>query len=217
MKVWMRGRWASLTASQAASMSALWVRARPQITGPSTLREISSHGLEVAGRGDREAGLDHVDAERGRAAGRSPPSRRCSARCRATARRRAGWCRRCGRGLRQMRWSPSDLPPSRCLRMILCLAAIAPPSAIPPEGGGEGEAPGCRSDGSFGVPSLAYAPRASHKPRQRHQLARALRDGDRGRGDRQRLLGDQRRPARRWRRTSTPTSTRSSGWSTPTP
>ena len=41
MKVWMRGRWASRTAPQAASMSALWVRARPQITGPSTLREIS--------------------------------------------------------------------------------------------------------------------------------------------------------------------------------
>src|SRR5258707_834205 len=41
MKVWMRGRWASRTAPQAASMSALWVRARPQTTGPSTLREIS--------------------------------------------------------------------------------------------------------------------------------------------------------------------------------
>ncbi len=40
MKVWMRGRAASLIAPQAASMSALWVRARPQITGPSTMREI---------------------------------------------------------------------------------------------------------------------------------------------------------------------------------
>ena len=40
MKVWMRGRAASLIAPQAASMSALWVRARPQITGPSTTREI---------------------------------------------------------------------------------------------------------------------------------------------------------------------------------
>ena len=44
-------------------MSALWVRARPQITGPSTLRAIALDRLEVAGRGDREAGLDHVDAE----------------------------------------------------------------------------------------------------------------------------------------------------------
>ena len=44
-------------------MSALWVRARPQITGPSTLRAIASHRLEVARRGDREARLDHVDAQ----------------------------------------------------------------------------------------------------------------------------------------------------------
>ena len=44
-------------------MSALWVRARPQITGPSTSREIACDRLEVAGRGDREAGLDHVDAQ----------------------------------------------------------------------------------------------------------------------------------------------------------
>ena len=41
MKVWIRGRCESLTAPQAASMSALWVRARPQITGPSTRRAIS--------------------------------------------------------------------------------------------------------------------------------------------------------------------------------
>ena len=42
MKVWMRGRAESLIALQAASMSALWVRASPQITGPSTLRAIAS-------------------------------------------------------------------------------------------------------------------------------------------------------------------------------
>ena len=65
MKVWMRGRCASLTAPQAASMSALWVRARPQITGPSTTLAIFCDGLEVAGRGDREAGLDHVDPQAG--------------------------------------------------------------------------------------------------------------------------------------------------------
>ncbi len=41
MKVWILGRAASEIASQAASMSALWVRARPQITGPSTRRAIS--------------------------------------------------------------------------------------------------------------------------------------------------------------------------------
>src|SRR5436190_1778030 len=41
MKVWIRRRSASLIAFQAASMSALWVRARPQITGPCTSRAIS--------------------------------------------------------------------------------------------------------------------------------------------------------------------------------
>src|SRR3954454_20067492 len=41
MKVWMRLRSASLAAFQAASMSCLLVRARPQITGPSTLRAIA--------------------------------------------------------------------------------------------------------------------------------------------------------------------------------
>ena len=111
MKVWMRGRCGVLDrppggvdvglvgAGQAADHRAL---------DPAGDR---LDGLEVAGRGDREAGLDHVDAEPARAAGRSRPSRRCSARCRATARRPSAWCRRCGRGLRQMR-VPSGPPPS---------------------------------------------------------------------------------------------------------
>ena len=63
MKVWMRGRSESLTAFQAASMSCMAVRASPQITGPCDLARDRLHGLEVAGRGDREAGLDDVDAE----------------------------------------------------------------------------------------------------------------------------------------------------------
>ena len=33
------------------------------MTGPWTSRAIACDGLEVAGRGDREAGLDDVDAE----------------------------------------------------------------------------------------------------------------------------------------------------------
>ena len=65
MKVWILGRSESLIAFQAASMSALWVRERPQITGPSHVVGDRLDGLEVAGRGDREAGLDHVDAEAG--------------------------------------------------------------------------------------------------------------------------------------------------------
>ena len=59
----MRGRSASLTAFQAASMSPTWMRARPAITGPWTSRGDRLDRLEVARRGDREAGLDDVDAE----------------------------------------------------------------------------------------------------------------------------------------------------------
>ena len=53
--------------------------------------------LELAGRRDRETGLDDVDPEPLELARRSPPSRQRRARCRATARRRAAWCRRSGR------------------------------------------------------------------------------------------------------------------------
>ena len=42
MKVWMRGRSECLTAFQAASMSCADVRARPQMTGPSTALAISA-------------------------------------------------------------------------------------------------------------------------------------------------------------------------------
>ena len=49
MNVWIRGRSESLIAPQAASMSALWVRARPQITGPSTLRAIASTASKSPG------------------------------------------------------------------------------------------------------------------------------------------------------------------------
>ena len=41
MNVWIRGRAASRTAFQAASMSATCVRASPAMTGPSTVREIA--------------------------------------------------------------------------------------------------------------------------------------------------------------------------------
>ena len=63
MKVWMRGRSESLIAFQAASMSCTPVRASPQIDGALDLARDRLHGLEVARRGDREAGLDHVHAE----------------------------------------------------------------------------------------------------------------------------------------------------------
>ncbi len=49
MKVWIRGRAESLIASQAASMSPFWARARPQITGPSTSRAIRSTASKSPG------------------------------------------------------------------------------------------------------------------------------------------------------------------------
>ncbi len=62
-KTWMRGRGASRRAAQARSMSSALQRARPQMTGPVDLAGDGLDRLEVAGRGDGEAGLDHVHAE----------------------------------------------------------------------------------------------------------------------------------------------------------
>ena len=44
-------------------MSSALQRARPQMIGPWTCAGDGLHRLEVAGRGDREAGLDDVHAE----------------------------------------------------------------------------------------------------------------------------------------------------------
>ena len=109
------------------------------------------HRLEVAGRCDREAGLDHVHAAGARAGGRSPAFPACSARSPATARRRAGSCRRSGRDPRRCA--------ARCCSCRSCsfsisrsflsagYAATRPPRAIPPEGGaGEGERSEIRND-----------------------------------------------------------------------
>ena len=49
MNVWIRGRSESRIAFQAASMSALWVRASPQTTGPSTVRAIASTASKSPG------------------------------------------------------------------------------------------------------------------------------------------------------------------------
>ena len=63
MNVWMRGRSASLIASQQVRMSLSTQRASPQMTAPLTSLGDRLHRLEVARAGDREAGLDHVHAE----------------------------------------------------------------------------------------------------------------------------------------------------------
>ena len=63
MNVWMRGRSASATAFAADSISAKMRARESRDHRALDLPRDALHGLEVAGRGDREASLDHVDAE----------------------------------------------------------------------------------------------------------------------------------------------------------
>ena len=93
--------------------------------------------LEVAGRGDREAGLDDVDAEARELVRDLDLLLRVQRDARATARRRAASCRRSVLGLLSLSCSAmpflSVSPPA----LLLCwFAATRPPRAIPPEGGG---------------------------------------------------------------------------------
>ena len=65
MNVWMRGTSATFTASQQTRMSFSMARARPAMRGPLTSVGDRLDRLEVVGRGDREPGLDDVDAQLG--------------------------------------------------------------------------------------------------------------------------------------------------------
>ena len=147
MKVWIRGRSESLIAFQAASMSALWVRARPQITGPSTLRAIASTASKSPGE------------VIGKPASITSTPRRASCWAISTfswvLSEIPGDCSP-SRSVVSKMWTlvgaivePSGLLLLRRPNEPCYLAAIAPPSAIPPEGGGEGGARGCRAGGSF--------------------------------------------------------------------
>ena len=60
---WIRGLTAFLTASAARTMSFSMQRARPATVQFLMIPAIGLHGLEVAGRGDGEAGLDDVHVE----------------------------------------------------------------------------------------------------------------------------------------------------------
>jgi hypothetical protein len=106
MKVWMRGRCESLIAPSGVDVGLVGAGEAADHRALDAARDRLDR-LEVAGRGDREAGLDHVDAQPrellgdldllavfSEMPGDCSPSRR--------------WCRRCGRGLRRMR-VPSDL------------------------------------------------------------------------------------------------------------
>ena len=63
INVWMRGRAESLIAFQAASMSCLLVRAKPQMTGPSTSRAIACTDSKSPGEVIGKARLDDVHAQ----------------------------------------------------------------------------------------------------------------------------------------------------------
>ena len=64
MPVWMRGRFAVLSASAATSMSfATGAGQAADDGGVADLVADPPHALEIAGARDREAGLDDVDAE----------------------------------------------------------------------------------------------------------------------------------------------------------
>ena len=63
MNVWMRGRSAPRTASPATLTSFSLARARAATITPETSSATARVRLEVAGRGDREAGLDDVHPE----------------------------------------------------------------------------------------------------------------------------------------------------------
>ena len=63
-KTWIRGFWAYWRASQARSMSRSLQRARPQTVAPATSVAMARTASKSPWRGDREPGLDDVDAER---------------------------------------------------------------------------------------------------------------------------------------------------------
>ncbi len=70
MKVWMRGRAAGFTASAAQNVARCG--ARQTADDRAVLREFAGdleHAFEIAGRGNGEAGLDHIHPEFGQRLG----------------------------------------------------------------------------------------------------------------------------------------------------
>ena len=63
MKTWMRGRAASCSASQARSMSSGTHAGQAADDRALHFLGDAAHRLEVARRGDRESGLDHVHSQ----------------------------------------------------------------------------------------------------------------------------------------------------------
>ena len=96
MKTWMRLPRRRRQRARRREMSPRVARASEQMIGPSTSRGDRRDRAGVARRGGGEAGLDHVDLQRRQRVRHAQLAVRQSSRSRAPARRRAGWCRRCG-------------------------------------------------------------------------------------------------------------------------
>ena len=199
MNVWIRGRSASLIAPQAASMSALCVRASPQITGPSTVRAIASTASKSPGEViGKPASITSTPRRASWLAistfswvfseipGDCSPSRSVVSKMSTRSARRPGTA--CFGGAHRTRYSFSRILGLPCL-----LRLIAPPSAIPPGGGGEGEARGWSAGGSSGRDSSGDGETCNHHgscfPMNRDKIdsrtvfrivAVAIADGGRG-------------------------------------
>ena len=110
---WCRGRRGCACAARARAhrggedVAARGARQRADRSGPSIARGDLPDRLSVARRGGGEAGLDHVDAERGERLGHAQLAVPASSRSRAPARRRAVSCRRC------VTWVMLTVPASR--------------------------------------------------------------------------------------------------------
>src|SRR5688572_3854127 len=154
MKVWMRGRSASRTAPQAASMSSAWVRARPATIGPSTFRAISCTASkspgEVIGKPASITSTPRRASWRAMSSF-SPVLREMPGDCSPSRSVVSKISTRLGSG-----WVVMSLPVVSGLRLLRAgYAATRPPRAIPPEGGAEeGEGRG----GSTFLVSVAPCP-----------------------------------------------------------
>ena len=145
------------------------------------------HGLEVAGRGDREARLDDVDAQARELVGDLELLGRVERDARATARRRAAWCRRSvlGRGFRVVmsssRWASS------CGFSVVGLRLRGRHALFPPRGEEE------KSEGERERHASAKRSRARRGAQGAAPAAASFRRAN----DQDRALGEVQQPRRR--------------------
>ena len=172
MNVWIRGRLASLTAPQARRCRPSGSRASPQTTGPLTVRAIACTASKSPG--EVIGNPASITSTPSRASWRAISTFSCGVqrdprRLLAVPQRRVEdldplVLLRPLRLARRRRFDQRSSADSFSLvgRIPLSLAAIAPPSAIPPGGGGEGEARGWSAGGSSGRDSSGDGESCNH-------------------------------------------------------